>query len=392
MSSSRKPFSSAEYKARVEKTRKAMKKQGMDVLIITAPANMAWLTGYNAWSFYVHQCVVLAQDGELFWFGRGIDASGVPITTDLTPEQIHTYHDHYVQSPERHPMDVLAAMLYDKGHHLSRIGVEKDSYYFTARAMESLQAGMPKAEFIDATGLVNWQRSLKSEAEIQVMRGAARVIESVYERIMEVAKPGMRQNELVAEIAHASVLGTEDYFGDYPAIVPLVGSGPESAACHLTWNDQLLPADNGVFLELTGVHHRYHTPCSRTLYFGEPPKHYRKVEAVIQEAIETTLEFFRPGFTCADAANAFFNKLHQHGYEKDNRCGYSIGLAYPPDWGEHTMSLRGDDETEFKAGMTFHFMPGLWFEDWGFETTESVLVTDSGGECLANVPRKLLVV
>jgi ectoine hydrolase len=70
---------------------------------------------------------------------------------------------------------------------------------------------------------------------------------------------------------------------------------------------------------------------------------------------------------------------------------YSIGLSYPPDWGERTMSLRPTDSTVLQESMTFHFMPGLWFDDWGFEITESVLVTANGGECLASVPRKLLV-
>jgi ectoine hydrolase len=41
--------------------------------------------------------------------------------------------------------------------------------------------------------------------------------------------------------------------------------------------------------------------------------------------------------------------------------------------------------------MTLHFMPALWLEDWGFETTESIVVTESGGECLSDVPRELLV-
>ena len=45
-------------------------------------------------------------------------------------------------------------------------------------------------------------------------------------------------------------------------------------------------------------------------------------------------------------------------------CFYPIGLSYPPDWGERTMSLRPTDDTELKSGMTFHFMPGLWLDAW----------------------------
>ena len=77
--------------------------------------------------------------------------------------------------------------------------------------------------------------------------------------------------------------------------------------------------------------------------------------------------------------------------EKDTRTGYSIGLSYPPDWGERTMSLRSGDTTELRANMTLHFMTGLWMADWGLEITESILITEDGAECLADVPRELVV-
>ncbi len=75
----------------------------------------------------------------------------------------------------------------------------------------------------------------------------------------------------------------------------------------------------------------------------------------------------------------------------NNRTGYSIGLSYPPDWGEHTMSLRSGDRTELKENMVFHFMPGLWMDSWGLEITESFVVGATGPEFLSDVPRKLMI-
>jgi ectoine hydrolase len=88
---------------------------------------------------------------------------------------------------------------------------------------------------------------------------------------------------------------------------------------------------------------------------------------------------------------AFFGVLARHGILKDNRTGYGIGVSYPPDWGERTMSLRAGDRTVLEPGMTFHFMTGLWLDDMGLEITESILITETGVECLATVPRKLLI-
>ena len=55
------------------------------------------------------------------------------------------------------------------------------------------------------------------------------------------------------------------------------------------------------------------------------------------------------------------------------------------------MSLRAGDRTVLEENMTFHFMTGLWMEDWGFEITESIVIGTGAPECLADVPRKLFV-
>ena len=384
-------FEASEYLSRQAKTRAAMEAANVELLIIYDPANMYWLTGYDGWSFYVHQCVVIGSDGTLFWYGRGIDAKGAELTTDLKLDNILIYPDDYVMTPERHPMEFLATILQKKGLDKCTIGLEKDNYYFSARAAESLYATLPNAQFSDQTGLVNWQRAVKSPTEIIYMQRAGKVIEGVYERIMQVAHAGMRKNDLVAEILHASAQGKGGHYGDYPSIVPLIGAGDEAAACHMTWDDQPLSLDDGMFLELAGAHNRYHCPCSRTLFLGTPTQKYLDIEKIINECIFNALQLFKPGIACSEIAQNFTATLKRHGYEKNNRVGYPIGLSYPPDWGERTMSLRANDHTLLEENMTFHFMPAIWFDDWGFEMTESIRVTPNGGECLSNVPRQLLV-
>ncbi|PWQ97673.1 M24 family metallopeptidase [Leucothrix pacifica] len=391
MKEARRRFTQSEYSERQHKTRQAMQTAGLDLLIVYDPANMNWLTGYDAWSFYTHQCVVIGSDDTLFWYGRGIDRVGAGLTTDLPDTDIIAYPDHYVQSPDIHPMEYLADILKQKQLHTKQIGIEKDNYYFSARAAESLYNTLPDATFSDATALVNWQRAVKSSQELSYMRTAGSIIGKVYEHILDVVTPDMRKNELAAEISHAAITGTPDAYGDYTSIVPLIGLREEAATSHMTWDNEVLGHDSGMFIEIAAAHARYHCPCSRTLYLGTPTPQYRDVEKVINECIEVSLEKFKPGVTCGEVASTFFNTLKKHGYEKENRCGYPIGLSYPPDWGERTMSLRTSDTTVLEENMTLHFMPALWLEGWGFETTESIVVTESGGECLSHVPRELLV-
>ena len=88
MKKDRRRFSKEEYLARQLKVRQSMNASNVDALIVYDPANMFWLTGYDGWSFYVHQCVVISTDGDLFWYGRGIDAKGAELTTDLELKNI----------------------------------------------------------------------------------------------------------------------------------------------------------------------------------------------------------------------------------------------------------------------------------------------------------------
>jgi ectoine hydrolase len=232
-------FDRDEYARRIEKTRRAMQAKGIELIIVSDPSNMAWLTGYDGWSFYVHQCVLLGLDGNPVWFGRGQDINGAKITCFMPEHDLIGYPDHYVQSSERHPMDYLSAKIIERDWSKAHIGVEMDNYWFSAAAHASLLKNLPNARFHDSTGLVNWQRAVKSEQELDYMRTAARIVERMHHRIAENIEPGIRKCDLVADIYDAALRYDKDIGagGDYPAIVPLLPSGEDACAPHFTWYD-----------------------------------------------------------------------------------------------------------------------------------------------------------
>lgn len=386
------PFSSQEYQRRLAKTRTAMEIKGLDALFVTDPSNQNWLTGYDGWSFYVHQGVIVLPEADPIWWGRNQDANGGVRTVWMTDDRVMGYADNYVQSTERHPMQDLAERLTGMGLADKRIGVEMDNYYFSAKAMEVLRAELPGATFIDATALVNWQRTVKSEEELAFIRKAAAISEKIVDGLLERVEPGIPKNEIVAEIFRDGIRGVEGAWGDYPAIVPLLPSGSDAAAPHLTWNGREFATGEATFFEISGCYRRYHAPFCRTLFLGKPPQFLLDAEKALVEGLEAGLEAAKSGNRACDIANALAAPLERAGIERGARCGYPIGLSYPPDWGERTISLRSEDETVLEPGMTFHFMPGLWMSDWGLEITESILIKETGpAETFCNRPRKMFV-
>jgi len=386
-------FSQSEYDRRIRRTREMMDHRGMEVLLVVDPANMNYLTGYDGWSFYVHQGVILSLDAAPpIWFGRQQDANGARLTTWLPGDCICGYPDEYVQSRYTHTMRYVAQLLRDRGLAEKRLGLEMDGYWFSARMYLTLQEELTRSTLMDATNLVNWVKTVKSDAEITYMRQAARICEKVMQTAIDGIAPGVLEREVAATVTAAQIAGTDEFGGAPPAIFPIMPSAERTSTAHLTYDpERRYSANDVVLLELCGARHRYHAPLARTVYLGEPPDDLRKTADGVVTGLKQTLDFMGPGVTAEEVEARWRAAIAHTGVVKPSRVGYSYGLNYVPDWGEHTLRLRPGDKTVLEPGMTIHFMPGIWLDNYGFECSEPVLVTDSGCEKFIDFPQQLFI-
>jgi len=386
-------FTTEEYKQRVRKTKESMDKAGMAVLLVMDPANMNYLTGYDGWSFYVHQGVIISQDLEKpFWFGRQQDANGARLTSWLTDDCIYGYPDEYVQSRYTHTMHWVAELLRQKGLDRRRIGLEMDGYWFNARMYSVLKEELPQAIPLDGTNLVNWIRAVKSPAEIAYIKQAARICKKVMQTAIDAIEVGAWEKDAAAKVSAAQIAGTDSFGGSSPAIFPIMPSAQRTSTAHLTFEpDRQYQKNDVILLELCGARHRYHAPLSRTVYLGDPPQDLRNTADGVVQGLQETLTVIQPGVTAEEVEKRWRKAIAHTGVVKPSRVGYSFGLNYVPDWGEHTISLRPGDKTVLKPGMALHFMPGIWLETYGFECSEPVLVTETGCQKLVEFPQRLFL-
>jgi len=386
------PFPPGEYQQRIDKTRASMSERGIDILLSTNPANMGYLTGYDGWSFYVHQLIVLSQDAaQPLWIGRGMDANAAKVTTYLDHDNILGYPDDYVQSTIKHPMNFVADLLASKGWDRGTIGVEMDTYYFTAACYQNLARDLPNATLVDAGTLVNWVRVIKSSNELEYMRQAARIIEKTMRTGVDMVNPGVRQCDAVAAIYASMVSGTREFGGDYSSICPMLPTGIGTSTPHLTWTDAPFKSGEATILELAGVRRRYHCPMARTVHLGKPPQRLADAAEVVIEGLDNAIAAAKPGVVCEEVEAAWRRTIERHGIVKESRIGYSTGLNYPPDWGEGTLSLRPGDRTVLEPDMTLHVIPGVWLDDWGIEISECIHITENGAQPFCDFPRELFV-
>ena len=383
-------FTKEEYKERLKKVQRAMQNKGIELLISHDTANMNYLTGYDAWSFYYAQCVIIHVNAdEPICFVRAQDAGGAYIKTYLKDENIIQYHEKYIHTWPLHPYDYLVEIINERKWDKLNIGLEMDSHYFTAYCYEKIKQGLPNAKLKDSDRLVNWVRLIKSSTEIDLMKSAALISQKGMKTAIETINPGVRQCDAVGEIQKALFCGTTDIGGEYASIATLLPTGKGTSASHLTATQDKFVTGEATIVELSGVHNRYHVPMARTVLLGRAEQ--KKIDAMkaTNEALEAGFSVVKPGNTADDVAQKFWGVLDKYNIKKESRTGYSIGIGYPPDWGEQTLNISKGDKTVLKANITFHMIAVMQFGDWGVEASESVRVTDSGHELFCNFSRDL---
>ena len=383
-------FTEQEYKERLKKVQKSMHEKGIELLISQDTANMNYLTGYDAWSFYYAQSVIVhANAEEPLCFVRAQDVGGAYIKTYLKNENIIPYDEKYIHTWPTHPYDYLIEIIKKNKWDTLNIGVEMDSHYFTAYCYEKLKQGLPNSKIIDSDRLVNWARLVKSDAEISLMKGAAQISQIGMKVAMESISPGVRQCDVVAEIQKALFKGTPEIGGEYASIATLLPTGKGTSASHLTATDEKFVVGEATIIELSGVNKRYHAPMARTVLLGKHDQ--KKIDAMkaTNEALDAGIAATKPGNTADDVAQKFWEVLDKYKIKKESRTGYSIGIGYPPDWGEQTLNILKGDKTILQPNVCFHMIAVMQFGDWGVEASESVRVTEKGSELFCNYSRDL---
>jgi Xaa-Pro aminopeptidase len=385
------PFDRAEYQSRLTNIRREMAKRDLDLLIVNDVANQHYITAYDGWSFYTPQIVIVPPEGEPVWIGRAMDAAGGKLTAWMKPENVVGFPEDHVQQPDRHPMDWIGRWIAERGWDKGSIGIELEAYYYSPKAHARLTAALPNAAFVDADLLVNWIRAVKSPAEIAYLRLGAKLAEAAVAKAYEVIAPGVRECDAIAAIQTAQYGGLPDVAGDITALPPTILAGENASAPHLMWSNRQFTDGETIALELAGACRRYTAGLARTMQLGKKPQKVAAVETAVLEGMDAVLATAKPGVLAHDVEAAWRAAISRHGLKKESRIGYSIGLAYPPDWGEHTISLRQGDRTILQPGHVVHAILGMWMEGWGIEVSETILITDTGCETLTKFPREIFV-
>jgi len=188
----------------------------------------------------------------------------------------------------------------------------------------------------------------------------------------------------MAEVLAAGVRGPGDFGGDLTAVPPLLLAGEKASTAHPSWDDSLFENGQTVAFELGGCHRRYNVGLARTGHIGVLPDDRKRVSDAVQEGMHAVMRAAIPGATGCEIHSAWASVLRKFGLSKPSRIGYSIGVGYAPDWGEHTFSIRPEETRALAENAVIHVILGMWMEDWGLELSETLHITAQGAQQLCD--------
>lgn len=380
-------FPRTEYLRRLSNVKAEMKRREIDTLVVTAPANITYLSGYTAKSGYVPQGLIVSmKEEEPSFITREVDAPAAVHQMFVEGSRIIGYSEDLIGNSDQDGYDAVIDLLYEKGLASGRIGLE--TKVLPAATAEKFKARIPKATMVDFSNGVTWIRMIKSDLEIAVMKESAAIADAGMLRAKEVIRPGVREADAAAEIIATLIRGADGNSGTDLTSFFLCAS-PRSSTCHIRWSEDVFRDGSQINLEIGGVRHGYVSALMRTFCIGPPSERLRHVHDGEVAGLEAALAAVKPGATCGDIASAFNTTLKRYGFQKKTRCGYAIGI----DWTEPTASLKEGDSTVLQPNMTFHLMLGNWFDDdFGYVISETFRVTAAGAEPFSRLPREIFQV
>ena len=208
---------------------------------------------------------------------------------------------------------------------------------------------------------------------------------------MEAVAEGRTEHEVSAEIHNTMIRAGGEYMG----LPVFIGSGPRTSLTHSTPTERRLEKGDVFTIELSGNVRRYSAALFRSIFIGnDPPKQVRDMMEACVAALNVVIDAIKPGVPLYEVERANRETMKKHGFEKKpSRTGYSIGINFPPDWGEgHALSLQEGEERLLEPGMVFHTPSSLRvYGQVGTATSETVLVTSTGCEVLTNCPPQGLI-
>ncbi len=370
------PFTDPELARRLAATRDEMARRNLDLILLSAPEHVFYLTGLDHWGYFAPHVLMVPIQGDLVLVTRAMEH--VVIRNQVRNATFIGHTDSQTAA------DVIIKHLAGKTTGQA-IGIEALSAGLSYGMGTTLKEHIDADIWHDITGMLDEIRLVKSPEEQVFMRQAAHAADAGTQAAIEAIHDGAREADVAAEcLAAMTRAGSTP-----PGFGPFLRPAHRMAEEHTSWGDG--QHHEAVFLEVAGCVARYNAPMGRLVNIGGISDEDAQMAELCSRAFDATLTALKVGVTAKDVYNGWQAVVDDAGMPEYRRhhCGYLVGIGFPPSWagGPRVTGLRHDSSLEMKAGMTFHLMS--WFTETGrgnYFVSNTVLLNPDGAQVLNNTP------
>jgi Xaa-Pro dipeptidase len=364
--------------SRLDKLNASLRISDLDSVILNAGPTLTYLTGLNFHLMERPVVLLFAKDQDPAIVLPELELQKV---VDL-PYKLQVFS--YPEDPAEWDA-VFRKAVQALGLDGKRIGVEPRQL----RLLEfrHVKAGAPEADYPDASDVLSRLRLKKDEAEVDAMRRAVKIAQDALEATIPFIKIGMTEKEISSELVMQLLKRSSE--PEMP-FSPIVSAGPNSANPHASPTERKLQKGDMLVVDWGAVYHGYISDLTRTFAVGDVNAEYEKIHRVVQEANTAGRAAGKPGVPCADVDSAARDVIEKAGYGGyfTHRTGHGIGME-----GHEEPYMRSDNMQLLEPGMTYTVEPGIYLPGRnGVRIEDNLVITESGAECLSDMPREIRVV
>ena len=368
-------FEPEEIHARVSRIQAKLTEERQDALLAFFPESATWSTGFFTRGYSSFQFAIIPVEGDPVIVCRDVEAYYLDLTCVYPGRVLWTDSD----DKNKVAVDAIAATVGKR----ARIAIEKSAWPLSVARFDALKSGLPDIDWSDGSGIISAMRLIKSPAEIDYQRRAARAAEAGMEAGVSAALEGATEREMAAGICAAMIRAGSDRPG--PGVL---SSGERALHLHGGYTDRVLGRGDIVQLETTPHVRHYHARFMRPIKVAEATDEDHETVNKLISIQDAALAEVRPGIAATIPDGIYRQGVLEAGLKSEytNKTFYSVGLLIEPAGGE-PLEAHPEADWNFESGMTFH----TYVLARGYGMSETILVTPGGCERLTNFPRKLLV-
>lgn len=365
---------SMNFLLRQKKLREHLATTRFDALLIGHLPNIRYLCGFTGSAGYL----LVYESGSIFFTDVRYATQG--------HEEVKGAK---VMIARKAVLGALAEWVGDRGKKSKRWTIGIESEHMTVADKKRLTDLLPPGRLIrDATSVVERLRMVKDADELQSLRAAVRLGAALFDRALEVLRPGVKETDVAAEMELAARLaGAEEM--SFPTII---ASGARSALPHGRASGQAIAPGGFVVCDFGVILAGYCSDQTRTVWVGNgsTPEDARHAYESVKEAQEAAIAAVRPGISVTEVDEAARAVLREAGLGRyfTHSTGHGVGLEIH----EAPRVAAGQKET-LRPGMVITIEPGVYFPGkWGVRIEDMVVVSKTGGEVLTPTSKDFVAV